>query len=181
MSVKLKTLSVKLILVLFFFALFVSCNKNGISKSSLKIVKEFNKASGLGAKAITDDDLVLRAQQWQGKGDYPGVDNWVAVEFQPNIQVLGGLPGQSAFYCITNTLIQSNFDKTTFWKLNQVKPHTIYGYRPKVGFYISNCIIHAAVSQALANSQYGEGGAWQIYIETYATELTYQNELTLNN
>lgn len=144
-------------------------------------LEEFNSASGFDAVIVDDTAVVNTAKRNQGYGDYPGVDDWFGVEIEFGRVVLGGLPGQSAFYSIIKTYEESGGNKESYWKLLQVKPHPVFGYRPYVGCYQTNEKIHAAISKTLSNPQWGEGGAWQIFITNYSSALTKFSEITLSD
>lgn len=141
---------------------------------------EFNNSSGFNAALVEDTAIVGTARRGQGHGDYPGVDDWFAVEIDFGMVVLGGLPGQSAFYSILETYNISGGNKEAYWKLLQVKPHPVFGYRPYLGAYEIKKDIHAAISRTLANPQYGEGGGWQLYIAHYDSSLHKFSEITLD-
>jgi hypothetical protein len=172
---------IRLLSIIFLLSLlFIACKKDEISPFQAEL-NGFNALSGFNAQLVSDDDLVARAKAWQGQGDYPGVDNWFAVEINYGLVVLGGIPGQSEYYTIASTYKTSNGDKTTFWQMLQVKAHPQFGYRTQVACYVTNNSFHAAISRTLANTQFGDGGAWQLYIENYSTNLSKFSEFTLSN
>lgn len=167
---------------LFIVVLFVSCSDESVNQVNpyQTLLEEFNGSSGFNAVLINDSAIVATAKAGQGHGDYPGVDDWFAVEINFGMVVLGGLPGQSAFYSILDTYNKSRGNKEAYWKLLQVKPHPVFGYRPYVGCYELNQKINTAISKTLANPKYGEGGGWQLYIHNYDSSLTKFTEITLD-
>ncbi|HRE39965.1 MAG TPA: hypothetical protein PLG90_01435 [Ignavibacteria bacterium] len=169
--------------VLFVSLFFFSCTDNNVYPVNpyLEELEEFNSASGFNAILIDDTASVNSAKRFQGHGDYPGVDDWFAVEIKFGMVMLGGLPGQSAFYSIIKTYEESGGNKESYWKLVQVKPHPVFGYRPNLGVYQNNQKIKAAISKTLANPQFGSGGGWQIYISNYDSALTKFAEITLSD
>ncbi|HCN38286.1 MAG: hypothetical protein IAE65_08595 [Ignavibacteria bacterium] len=174
----------KIFLPLIFISIFFySCSEKIIFPDNpyLDELEEFNSLSGFNAILIDDTASVNSAKRFQGHGDYPGVDDWFAVEINYGMVVLGGLPGQSAFYSIIKTYENSGGNKERYWKLLQVKPHPVFGYRPTLGVYQNNQKIRVAISKTLANSEYGEGGGWQLYISNYTTSLNRFAEISLSD
>ncbi len=171
-------------LLFFFFFLFtiVACHDKSTNPENPYqiLLTEFNDNSGFHAVFVNDTGLVSEVKSWQGEGDYPGVDDWFAVNINTGSVVLGGLPGQSAFYSIlkTYTLSKGNIEK--YWKMLQVKPHAQFGYRPIIGSYVVNFSTNVVISKTLANPQFGEGGGWQLYIRGYDSVLTKFAETPLD-
>src|SRR5580765_2919171 len=122
----------KLFLSLLFIALFINSCSDPVSQVNPRQqeLEEFNTVSGFDAVLIDDTGTVNSAKRTQQSVDYPGVDDWFAVEVNANRMVLGGLPGQSAFYSILATYDSSGGNREAYWKLLQVKPHPVFGYRP---------------------------------------------------
>jgi filamentous hemagglutinin len=116
---------------------------------------------------------------WQGSGDYPGVDEWATATIPAGLNLYGGLPGQSEYYTIAQTLIDADTMETAYWESLQVKAHPTFGYRPDVGIFDLNTTTTVAISRTLANPQYGKGEAWQVYMENYKTGLTALNTVSL--
>lgn len=175
----------KLSVLISFLLLLAACQKDEKEKDvplspQQYLLQSFNQSSGFGAWLVNDTAIVNHASRWQGQGDYPGVDKWFAVKIVPHHDVYGGLPGQSAFYSIKQTLLNSQYNKVTYWKMLQVKENVQFGYRPKVGEYDIEDTITAAISIVEANPQFGPGGAWQLYIENYDSTLSLQQEINLN-
>ena len=54
------------------------------------------------------------ARSWQGKGDYPGVDNWSDTTLKKGTTVWGGAPGQSNFYTTNGVMKNVKTDATVF-------------------------------------------------------------------
>lgn len=173
----------KLLKFYFFAVLFLSsCYDDSVTQVDPhgELLNEFNSESGFDAIIISDTGVVNSAKNWQGHGDYPGIDDWFAVQITFGPIVLGGLPGQSAFYSILKTYELSGGQAPAYWKLLQVKPHPVFGYRHLLGCFQVNRTINAAVSKTLANPQFGEGGGWQLYILNYDSSLTKFSEITLD-
>jgi filamentous hemagglutinin len=100
-------------------------------------------------------------------------------EIPANTMLYGGLPGQSEFYSVEQSLKKVNYDKAKYWESLQVAPHPTFGFRPKVGEYSVNIKIKVAIAKTLANPQYGVGGAWQVFVENYAKKITFIKEIPL--
>ena len=69
--------------------------------------------------------------------------------------------------------------QVAYWESLQVQAHPTFGYRPNVGIFDLNATTTVAISRTLANPQHGEGGAWQIYVENYETDLTALDTIVL--
>ncbi|MEN9918690.1 MAG: hypothetical protein RL662_1126 [Bacteroidota bacterium] len=128
---------------------------------------------------VIDDKLLSKAKLWQGKGNYPGVDDWIVYEIPAGTKLYGGLPGQSEFYSLENALVNSNYSKASFWQSLQVAPHKTYGYREKVGEYVLTKPCRVAISKTLANPQHGNGGAIQVFVDDFTGNLKLENEIIL--
>ena len=108
---------------------------------------------------------------WQGKGDYPGVDDWKIGRLKEGDVIYGGIPGQSEFYLAQSTLDAANGSKVALWKSAQVKAHDVYGYRSQVQAYMVTQDTKVATSAVTANPHLGKGGATQYFIENYPDVL----------
>lgn len=144
-----------------------------------ELLNSFKSKSGINAIKIADNTLLNKVKSWQGSGNYPGIDDWEIFEIPEGTKLYGGLPGQSEFYSIEQSLIDVNYIKEGYWKRLQVSPHPQLGYRSKVGEYVTKAKIKVAVSKTLANPQHGVGGAWQIYVDDYNNNLNLLKEITL--
>jgi hypothetical protein len=167
-----------------FLSLFVlisvfACTQKAIPLKSTNLLLAFKIETGISATQATDDSLLIKAKRWQGSGNYPGVDAWEVFEISANTKLYGGLPGQSEFYSVEKSLLDVNYDKVKYWESLQVAPHPTFGYRPKVGEYTVNVLIKVAVSKTLANPKYGQGGAWQVFVNDYTKTLTFIKEIPL--
>jgi len=144
---------------------------NAIAKKGDNIVTAFKNETGINLRKATNDNLLNKANQWQGKGNYPGVDDWVVVEIPKGTKIHGGLPGQSEYYAATSNINVNGSSVSTYWESLQVKPHESLGYRNEIGVYEVTKDIQGAISKATANPQYGKGGGWQLFIPEYNTTL----------
>jgi hypothetical protein len=159
-----------LIYMLFLSVVFISCenDKNDPKPVTNDVVEAFTTETGLGAVYFVDTTLLNTVISWQGQGDYPGVDDWTTAKIPGNFDLYGGLPGQSEYYTISQTITDTDTIVVDYWESLQVKAHPEFGYRTMVGvFDIKNDSIVVAISKTLANPQYGAGGAWQIYVGNF--------------
>ncbi len=156
-----------------FLTFLYSCKKEKLEHPILfnETLESFYTETGIKALYVLDTSLLNAVKSWQGKGDYPGVDNWTTAKIPHDFDLYGGLPGQSAYYTIDQTLIASDTMKVAYWKSLQVKENVQFGYRPMVGVFDIRDSLIVAISKTLANPQYGAGGGWQIYVEDFSTDL----------
>ncbi|MFK3780270.1 RHS repeat-associated core domain-containing protein [Agrobacterium sp. NPDC089420] len=115
-----------------------------------------------GLKAAVDPAKL--AAGWQGKGDYPGIDNWSNTTLKAGDKFWGGVPGQGNYYTNSATVVKSALERKSIWDMLQVKPHDVYGHRPKMQMYELQKDIPAALGDVLANPQFGAGGGKQFFI-----------------
>jgi uncharacterized protein RhaS with RHS repeats len=113
----------------------------------------------------------LSAKDFQGKGDYLGIDEWVSTTLKKGTVVYGGIPGQSEFYLSEESFSKAGNSKQKLWESAQVKPHSTYGYRSQIQAYELLDDIEVETSIAKANAFYGSGGARQYYIEDFQKKL----------
>ncbi|MDC1285664.1 hypothetical protein N8Z33_03145, partial [Flavobacteriaceae bacterium] len=144
-----------------------------------KYANDFFSTTGIKITKATDDGILAGAKKWQGKGDYPGVDDWEVYEIPAGSKIYGGIPGQTGFYSTFDNLQNVNFDKIKYWESLQVKPDDILGFRPKVAEYTTKETIKVAISKTLANSQFGKGGGWQVFVDDFANKLELVKEIPL--
>ena len=158
----------------------VSC-QNDDEVLTNPIVEEFKADTGIDATWVPDMTLLNTAEGWQGSGDYPGVDDWATATIPAGLDLYGGLPGQSEYYTIDQTLIDADTMQVPYWESLQVLAHPTFGYRPYVGIFDLNQETTVVISRTLANPQHGSGNAWQIYVENFTTDLTILDTITLQN
>jgi hypothetical protein len=171
-----------LIFLVLFSLVFISCEKEENDQPPLtnEVIDAFRTETGLGAVYFVDTTLLNAVKGWQGQGDYPGVDEWATAKIPGNFDLYGGLPGQSEYYTISQTIANADTIIVGYWESLQVKAHPQFGYRSMVGvFDIIYDSIVVAISKALANPQYGEGGAWQIYVGNFNEVLLVSDTIHL--
>ena len=157
----------------------IGTNSSVSNKNVYSLLPEFRKISGIQAIEAVDDSLLIKAKRWQGSGNYPGVDDWQVFEIPAQTRLYGGLPGQSEFYSIEQSLKAVNNNKVKYWESLQVAPNPTFGFRPKVGEFLLNTSTKVAVSITLANPQFGKGGAWQVFVIDFKDKLTKIKEIIL--
>jgi RHS repeat-associated protein len=121
-----------------------------------------------------------QAAAWQGKGDYPGVDDWHDITLQKGTVLYGGVPGQTAFYTTEEGLEAAGGTRAGLGEALQVQPHPQFGYRPGVTAYVVTEDTPAASAITRANPQFGAGGAPQVYVPAYQTTLSPVHSIPLS-
>ncbi len=112
------------------------------------------------------------ARSWQGSGAYPGVDSYSNVALKQGTVVVGATPGQSPYYTTVDAFKAMDGTAIDYYQKLQVSPNLTSPayppYRSGVTFYeVVDDGMPAATGQALANSQFGAGGAQQVFIPGY--------------
>jgi hypothetical protein len=108
------------------------------------------------------------ASQWQGSGDYPGVDNWSNVTLEPGTIVWGGAPGQGNFYTDNFSIQGAGNDARVIFGGMQVGTNERFpDFRNGLTAYYVNQETLAGFSIAQANPQWGYGGYYQYFIQDY--------------
>lgn len=154
-----------------------ACQENELVTNA--VIEAFKADTGIDAVWVSDTTLLNTVKGWQGSGDYPGVDEWAIATIPAGLDLYGGLPGQSEYYTIAETLTEADTMKVAYWESLQVKAHPTFGYRSDVGIFDVNATTTVAIARTLANPQYGAGGAWQIYVENFGTDLTALDTIAL--
>ena len=117
------------------------------------------------------------ARSWQGSVSYPGVDSWVDTNLSQGTYVVGAAPEQSEFYTTLEGFNGTDGTAESYYQNLQIGPNTTNPdfppYRRGVTIYQVNTDgLPAASSNALANPQFGPGGAPQLFIPGYQNSLT---------
>lgn len=166
----------KLLLILVLTLFIGSCSEEKFetNENGYEVIASFQEETGLVAVYTTNTELLEKVNSWQGKGDYLGLDDWAIAKIPNNFNLLGGLPYQSEFYTINQTILETDTLKVAYWEMLQVKAHPDFGLRDTVGIfeiYENLDTIIVAISKVLANPCYGDGGAWQIYVDDFKAIL----------
>jgi hypothetical protein len=117
------------------------------------------------------------ARSWQGSGSYPGVDAWSDTKLAKGTYVVGAAPGQSEFYTTLDGFNATDGTAEDYYQNLQIGPNTTNPnyppYRSGVTIYqVNTDNVPAAMGNALANPQFGPGGAPQLFIPGYKDALT---------
>ena len=104
------------------------------------------------------------AKSWQGKDDYPGIDDYVDVNMHKGDILYRGEPNGTEYFTTLDAIEDSGRNATTLFEGLQVKPHPIYGFRGQVSGYKFTKTVTVGYGQALANPQFGTGGLEQFYV-----------------
>ncbi len=153
--------------------------------NSSKVVKTTISATqtavNTGASLFNIDSPSTLAGKWQGHGDYPGIDNWTDVTIKKGSYVWGGYPGQSNFYTTTSDIMSAGNDANIIFKGLQVGTTKEFPlYRSYMNLYEVPYDMNIAISQAMANPQFGVGGFTQLFFPDF-TDLKLIASMKLNN
>lgn len=130
-----------------------------------------SSVAGIGLNAIDQKynisglkSSTVEAQSWQGKGKYPGIDEYKDVVIKKGTVLYRGEPGGSEYFTTMDAIEQSNMSKSALFQGLQVEEHPIYGYRNEMQGYIFKRNVAGAYGTVNANPQYGSGGLPQYYV-----------------
>jgi YD repeat-containing protein len=104
------------------------------------------------------------------------VDEWTLHRLPKGTTVYGGLPGQSSFYASSDGLHMIDTGKNSYWQNLQVKPHELFGYRPKIGEFVLKQDVLVPTAKVIANPLLGPGGAQQFVINNFNSRLNLIRE-----
>lgn len=130
------------------------------------------------AATAANDAAIAAAKADQVKWGY-AADDWGVMELKAGDKILGGLPGQSAYYSNASTLNAAGNSRVSFFESLQVKPHAQFGYRPKIGEYEVVKDMTVPFGTAQANPSFGSGGGSQFFVDDYASSLRLLREIPL--
>lgn len=106
-------------------------------------------------------------------------DEWSMANLSAGSTVLGGLPGQSAYYTTHSTLEAAGRSREALFNSLQVLPHPEFGYRPKMGVYEVQQPISVPFGTVQANPNLGVGMGDQYFIQNYQNYLKLVGEIDL--
>ena len=104
------------------------------------------------------------ARSWQGKGKYPGIDDYTDVTVKKGTILYRGEPNGSEYFTTLDAIETSDRDAKIIFEGLQVEKHPIYGYRGEMEGYLFNEDIIGAYGIAKANPHFGKGGLEQYFI-----------------
>ncbi len=158
--------------------------KLGKKLGSDKLLEWVNRRSKLEttkSRYFSFESPAYMAKQWQGKGDYPGVDDWINIKIEKGTKVWGGTPGQSNFYTTENTMKIVGNDATKLNQGLQVGKVKYPLFREGMTQYEVTQDITVGFSKALANPQFGAGGFDQYFIPDYINVLRPIRSIIMTN
>ena len=104
------------------------------------------------------------ARSWQGKGKYPGIDDYVDITVKKGTVLYRGEPNGTEYFTTLDAIEQSGRDATKLFEGLQVEKNPKYGYRGEMQGYVFNEDVASAYGIANANPQFGKGGLPQYYV-----------------
>jgi len=144
---------------------------NGGNNQYSYVYNSNTEVDPLGLYGVPRDTPAWNARDWQASSVDYSPDSWRTVTLSKGTVVYGGVPGQSPFYLSEESFKASGGVKGTLWESAQVKPNEKLGYRPQVQAYVLTEDIKVGKSTAIANTDFGKGGATQYFIEDYESKL----------
>jgi hypothetical protein len=134
-------------------------------------------------------DLIDRTIHYQTEGDVYHADSYEVVKLKKGDIIYGMLPGQSVFYTDEATLKAGDGSYQTMYRLLQIRPHPVYGYRTNVGKYelLEDAYMTAGVCRANRQitvdgkaENLGDGGGYQYVVFDFSNKLKLLEEITLH-
>jgi filamentous hemagglutinin len=132
--------------------------------------------SATARNASAFDVHIARSDQVRS-GYFP--DEWSMVTLPQGSLLIGGLPGQSAFYAAPSALANASWSRQILFQRLQVAPHPELGYRPRVGVYETTHDMVVPSGRATANPARGVGEETQFFIRDFQQSLQLIREITL--
>jgi hypothetical protein len=182
------------ILVLAIFTL-PGCSKNrpvqtieSVTTTTVTVTESVSvTVSGMTEKEKMD--LIDRTIAYQTDGNVYHADNYEVVKLDKGNIIYGLLPGQSVFYTDRASLEAGQGSYKTLYRLLQIRPHPVYGYRTKAGKYEVQADIYVAAGTCRANREIivdgkteimGDGGGYQYVIFDFTKNLKLLEEIELH-
>ncbi|GAX48371.1 hypothetical protein [Pseudolactococcus reticulitermitis] len=128
---------------------------NGLQSKELEF-------SGTHFSAETSPSVT--AKKWQGKGKYPGIDNYQDVVIKKGSIVYRGEPNGTEYFTTTSAIEEASGFADNLFNGLQVEKHPIFGYRNTMQGYEITSDIRGGISRTIANKQFGNGGSTQLFI-----------------
>lgn len=133
-----------------------------LKKATDKVSKSTKAVAAVVKKVVPSPSKL--ATQWQGSGDYPGVDTFRDIVVKKGKIIYAGEPGASGFFFMEKAMKKAEGSTDKLWGGLQVKKHPKFGYRTKVGIYEAIEDAPGAFGIAKANADHGVGGLQQVYM-----------------
>ena len=120
------------------------------------------------------DSPTERAQGWQGKGNYPGVDDYKDITLKKGKIIYAGDPYPTGYATTESALKRTGNDATKIFEGLQVGPWDppeefihLSGYKQTLMPYEMMEDIPAAFGTTKANPHFGSGGLPQVYVDKF--------------
>lgn len=157
------------LLIILLSLLFSGCNNDSSEKF-------------IGAPDISIEEqqqMIAEAKAMQTDSGYNS-DDYHVIKLRTGAKIYGMMPGQSAWYTDSDSVIKSGFSYVAMYEGLQISPHPVYGYRTKLSTYEVIEDINIATGKCLANKfintdngpkYLGEGGYTQYIIPDFTEKL----------
>jgi hypothetical protein len=123
--------------------------------------------------------IAQQAVSAQTSGGYSG-DVWFNVRLEPMTKVWQGIGGYSNFFLSEHDAREARGSYVgttpykfaeTLWRLAQVQPNVVHGYRLGIREFVVDLPTPAAFSVCVSNVRFGSGGVFQYYIPDWERTL----------
>jgi hypothetical protein len=107
-------------------------------------------------------------------------DTWIDVRLEPMTKLWQGIGGESNFFLSENDAREARGAyqdargykfAETLWRLAQVQPNAVHGYRLGIREFVVDLPTPAACAVCVANTNLGSGGVFQYYIVDWKNYL----------
>jgi hypothetical protein len=108
------------------------------------------------------------------------VDTWLNVELEAMTKVWQGIGGHSSFFFSEEDAREAKgaYERTqphrfaqTLWRMAQVQPNALRGFRDRIGEYVVDIRTAVAMGVCLANPHLGTGTVIQYFIPNWEKSL----------
>jgi hypothetical protein len=108
------------------------------------------------------------------------VDTWIELTLEPILKLWQGVGGHSNFFFSEEDAREAKgaYDGSqayrfaeTLWRLAQVQPNPVLGYRQEIAEFVVDLPVPAAVGLCTANKSLGSGSVFQYYIPDWESRV----------
>lgn len=108
------------------------------------------------------------------------VDTWVDMKLEPILKLWQGVGGHSNFFFSEEDAREARgaYENThpyrfaeTLWRLAQVQPNPVLGFRQEIAELVVDLPVEAAVGLCTANRALGSGSVFQYYIPNWESRI----------
>ena len=123
--------------------------------------------------------IALQAATAQSSTGY-AVDQWIDLTLEPILKLWQGVGGHSNFFFSEEDAREANgaYEGSkafrfaeTLWRLAQVQPNPVLGYRQEIAEFVVDLPVPAAVGLCIANASLGSGSVFQYYIPDWESRV----------